>query len=145
VVFQISTEKVSVARRRGRPEVTSLLDSSSLLCINGLLTVFVYLFPFKSYSNYSFWLEIATGAEILGFWVDSRHLNACSQQRIFEKAHSCVKPRRLSRHACLCDGRFDQYAIARKVCKTNQKKKITKLLYFTYAGERPYPSNCSGS
>jgi hypothetical protein len=33
------------------------------------LTSFVYLFPFKSYSAFSFRLEIPIGAEILGgFW-----------------------------------------------------------------------------
>jgi hypothetical protein len=39
-----------------------------------------------------------------------------------ENAPPCVKPRRLSHHACLCDARFDRYAIARKKAKKNKDK-----------------------
>jgi hypothetical protein len=37
-------------------------------------------------------------------------------------ARPCVKPRRLSHHACLCDAPFGRYAIARK----KYKKKLSK-------------------
>jgi hypothetical protein len=39
-------------------------------------------------------------------------------------ARSCVKPRRLSHHAFLCDAPFGRYAIARK--KYKKIKKISK-------------------
>jgi hypothetical protein len=115
---------VSVTRGgRGRPEVTSPFDFSTPLLYKWSVDIFCHLFPFKSYSTFSFWLEIAIGAEILGFLGDSRPLNACAHQRDPEKAPTCVKPRRLSHHACLCDARFDRYAIAKKKKKKNIKKK----------------------
>jgi hypothetical protein len=95
-------------------------------CISGLLTSFVYVFPFKSYSTFSFGLEIPIGAEIFFFFFwgggfgNSRPLNACVHQRDPEKARPGVKSRRLSHHACLCDAPFGRYAIARK----KYKKKI---------------------
>jgi hypothetical protein len=46
--------------------VTSPFDSSTPLLYKWSVDIFVYLFPFKSYSRFSFWLEIAIGAEILG-------------------------------------------------------------------------------
>jgi hypothetical protein len=107
-------EVVSGTRGRGKPEVTSPFDSSTPLCISGLLTSFVYLFPFKSYSTFSFRLEIPRGAEISGVFGKSRPLNACVHQRDPEKARPCVKPRRLSHHIVLCDALSDRYAIARK-------------------------------
>jgi hypothetical protein len=59
-------EVVSGTRGRGKPEVTSPLDSSTSLCISGLLTSGVYLFLFKSYSTFSFRLDITIAVEILG-------------------------------------------------------------------------------
>jgi hypothetical protein len=50
---------------RGRPEVTSHLIPRSVVCISGVCSLFHYLFPFKSYSTFLFWLEIAMMAEIL--------------------------------------------------------------------------------
>jgi hypothetical protein len=62
-------EVVSVTRGRRRPEMTSPFNSSSHFCVSGQLTFFVHVFPFKSYSTFSFYLKIAVGAEILrGFW-----------------------------------------------------------------------------
>jgi hypothetical protein len=66
------------------------------------------------------------------------------------KAPPCVKPRRLSHHACLCDAPFDRYAIARKkslnkIFKEVSKEKVTKSLYFTYARGHSYPTDCNGS
>jgi hypothetical protein len=90
------------------------------------LTSFVYLFPFKSYSTFSFRLEIPIGAEILGVFGNSRPLNACVHQRNPEKARPCVKPRRLSHHAFLCDAPFGRYAIARKKYKKKKKKNIKR-------------------
>jgi hypothetical protein len=59
----------------------SPFDSSTTLLYKWSVDFFVYLFPFKSYSTFSFWLEIAVRAEILGFlFGDSRPLNACAHQ-----------------------------------------------------------------
>jgi hypothetical protein len=117
-------EVVSGNRGRGKPEVSHHSISRPHFCINGLLTSFVYLFPFKSYSTFSFRLEIPIGAEILVFFGNSRPLNACVHQRDPEKARPCAKPRRLSHHACLCDALFGRYAIARK----KYKKKLLNAI-----------------
>jgi hypothetical protein len=55
----------------------------------------------------------------------------------------CVKPRRLSHHACFG-------ATSRCDCEKNYKQKFKisksqKSLYFTYAWGRPYPTDCNGS
>jgi hypothetical protein len=92
-------------------------------CINGLLTSCVCLFPFKSYSTFSFRLEIPLGAEIFGGFGDCRPLNVCVHQRNPEKARPCVKPRRLSHHACLSDALFGRYAIARTIFFLNYQKR----------------------
>jgi hypothetical protein len=39
-----------------------------------------------------------------------------------QNAPPCVKPRRLSHRACLCDARIDRYAVARK----NTRRKVSK-------------------
>jgi hypothetical protein len=66
VVFQISTGSGLGHKGRGKSAVTSPFNSSTpLLYSSGLLTSFVYLFPFRSYSTFSFRLEIPIGAEIL--------------------------------------------------------------------------------
>jgi hypothetical protein len=41
-------------------------------------------------------------------------------------ARPCIKPRRLSHHACLCDSPFGRYAIARKKYKKNKISKEKK-------------------
>jgi hypothetical protein len=74
-------EVVSGARERGKPEVTSPFDFSTPLCTSDLLTSFVYHFSFKSYSTFSFRLEVPIGAEIFGVLGNSRPLNACVHQR----------------------------------------------------------------
>jgi hypothetical protein len=118
--LQVVSGTRSVASRKWRHHSISRPH----FCISGLLTSCVYLFPFKSYSTFSFRLEIPIGAEILGVFGNSRPLNACVHQRNPEKARPCVKSRRLSHHACLCDAPFGRYAIARK--KYKKKKKISK-------------------
>jgi hypothetical protein len=134
---------------RGKPKVTSPFDSLSPLFISCLLTSFVCRFPFKSYSTFSFRLEIPIGAEILaGFW-NSRPLNVCIRQRDPEKARPCVKPCRLSHHACLCDAPFGRYAIARRKHTKNkiktQKKESHKVFIFHVCVGHPYPTDCNGS
>jgi hypothetical protein len=66
---------------------------------------------------------------ILGY---SRPLNACAHQRDPEKAPTGFKPRLLSYHACLCDARFDRYAIA--------KRNIKRIFHMCVG--RPYPTDC---
>jgi hypothetical protein len=95
------------------------------------LTSCVYLFPFKSYSTFSFRLEIALEAEILGGFGKSRPLSGYIHQRDPQKANPCVKPRRLSHHAFLCDAPFDRYAIARKKYKKNIKRKKSQSRYIS--------------
>jgi hypothetical protein len=107
-------EVVSSAWGCGKPELTSPFDLSTQFCISGLLTCLVYLFPFKGYSTFLFWLEIPIGAEILGVLGNCRLLSACVHRRDPQKAPPCVKLRRLSHHTCLCDAPFDRYANARK-------------------------------
>jgi hypothetical protein len=66
VVFEISTGSSfgRTAWQAGSDVTIRFLDPHFSIC--GLSTSFVYLFPFKSYSTFSFWLEIPIGAEILG-------------------------------------------------------------------------------
>jgi hypothetical protein len=117
-------------------------------CISGLLTSFVYLFPFKSYSTFSFRLEIPIGAEILGaFWgildpLVHAYINetpkgtSLRQTASFEP--SCMFVRRSVRPLRDCEKK-------NLTKKYYQKKKVTKSLYFTYAWGRPYPTDCNGS
>jgi hypothetical protein len=101
-----------------------------------MLTFFVNLFPSKSYSTFSFWLEIALRAENLGVWGDSRPLSACSHQRDPKTAPLCVKLRRLSHHACLCVAQFDRYAIARKIFLINISTEKSQGRYISHMHER---------
>jgi hypothetical protein len=124
-------EVVSGARGRGKPKWRHRSIPRPHFCITGLLTSRVYLFPFKSFSTFSFWLEISIGAEILGFFSNSRPLNACVHQRDPQKAPPCVKSRRVSHHTCLCDAPFDRYAIARKIFKkrlSTEKKSQSRYI-----------------
>jgi hypothetical protein len=115
--------------------VTSPFDSSTPLLFQWSVDIFVYLFPFKSYSTISLRLEIPIKAEISGGCGISRPINACVHQRDLEKAPPCVKPRRLSHHAYLCDVSFGRYAIARKTLEKNyQKKKSHKVVIFHVCG-----------
>jgi hypothetical protein len=55
-------------------------------------------------------------------------------QRDPEKARPCVKPRRLSHHACLCDAPFGRCTIARKKIKNkikNIKRKMSESRYIS--------------
>jgi hypothetical protein len=67
VVFQITTGSGLGHKGRGKPEVTSPFDPRPHFCISSLLTSFVYLFPFKGYSTFSFRLEIPIGVKFLGW------------------------------------------------------------------------------
>jgi hypothetical protein len=61
-------EVISVTRRRGGPEVTSPSVPRLYFCICSLLTFFgLYLYPFKSYSIFSLWFEIAMELKFWGF------------------------------------------------------------------------------
>jgi hypothetical protein len=63
--------------------------------------MFVYLLPFKSYSKFSFWLEITIGAAIWRVWGYFRPLNQAQRfgtARRPQNASSFVKPRRLNHH-----------------------------------------------
>jgi hypothetical protein len=82
-------------------------------CTSGLLKSCVHLFPFKSYSTFSFWAWNPSRGRTFGGFVISRHLSAYVHQRDPKKAPPCVEPRRLSHHACFCDAPFDRYAIVR--------------------------------
>jgi hypothetical protein len=55
------------------------------------------------------------------------------QTASFEPSYIFV--RRSVRPLCDCEKKIKKY----------QKKKVTKSLYFTYAWERPYPTDCNGS
>jgi hypothetical protein len=115
-------------------------------CIRGLFTSCVYLFSFKSYSTFSFGLEIPRGAEISEVFGISRPLSACVHQQDPEKAPPCVKPRRLSRHTCLYDAPFGRYAIARKKIKKKiSKEKSHEVVIFHVCVGRPYPTDWNGS
>jgi hypothetical protein len=67
VVSKVRPEFVSVTRGRDRPEVTSTFDFSIHFLFKWSVNIFVYVYPFKTCSTFSFWLEIVLGAEILGF------------------------------------------------------------------------------
>lgn len=72
------------------------------LCANHwLILANSYLFPFKSYSAFLFWLQRNLWVQTLGFLGDSTPLNISAHQRDPEKAPPCVKPIRLShREGC---------------------------------------------
>jgi hypothetical protein len=79
-------------------------------------------FRSKVIQHFRFGLKFPFGADILGFFGNSRPLSACIHQRDRQNAPHCVKPRRLSHHACLCDAPFGRYAIARKEIQKKEKK-----------------------
>jgi hypothetical protein len=60
-------EVVSGTRGRGEPEVTSPFDYSTPLLYEWSVDIFC-LFSFRSYSTFSFRLQIPIGAENLGVW-----------------------------------------------------------------------------
>jgi hypothetical protein len=141
-------EVVSGTRGRGKPEVTSPFDSSTHFCISGLLTFFVYLFPFKSYSTFSFRLEIPIGAEILGVLgildpLVHAHINetpkgtSLRQTASFEP--SCMFVRRSVRPLRDCEKKIQ------KKRKLKIKRKSHKVVIFHVCVGRPYPTDCNGS
>lgn len=64
MISQISTGNGSATMGRGRTEMASPFNFSILLVcrLRDLLKFFAYLFPFKSDSTFSFWLETAAGS-----------------------------------------------------------------------------------
>jgi hypothetical protein len=87
-------------------------------------------FPLKSYSTFSFRLEIPTGAEIVVFFGNSRPLSACVHQREPHKALSCVKPRRL-KPSCMF------FATLRSAA-TRLREKNKYFFFFKYQRKRSH-------
>jgi hypothetical protein len=98
-------------------EGTSPFDSLTPLCISGQLTIFLLSLPLDVFPDFRFGLTLPMGLKFFFFFVfvfDSRPINACTYQGDPKKAHSCIKPRRLSHHVCVSDAQSGRYAIATK-------------------------------
>jgi hypothetical protein len=89
-------------------------------------------FRSKVIQHFRFGFKFPLGPKFCGVFGISRPLSACVHQRDSQKAPPCVKPRRLSHHACLCDAPFGRYAIARrKIFKKNIKRKKSQSRYIS--------------
>jgi hypothetical protein len=98
-----------------------------------LLTFVVYVCPFRSYSRFLLWPEIATATGIFFFGGGGLGV-VCAHQIGSENAPTCVKALRLRHLACWCDARFDRYDIARENISTAISiRNVTKSLHSTCA------------